>query len=204
MILGMNECITAHCQTRRRSPLLRRIDGRELPAAGTWDIPGNHATIAFSTPRTLRRLEGSIGRASGATVHVSDDPDQVAVSVSLEVSGLASAGCAPVDSPTLLDVRAVGGRDPWTMSGRLFTATSVSAVSADLTYNGIWHGGRGDRDYAWFVLAGVIHCREGRRHRRPRFAFQLLAYGPDDDIATRDAPRDARQGFGARAQIVSA
>ena len=29
---------------RGTSPLLRRVDGIELPVAGTWNVPGNHAT----------------------------------------------------------------------------------------------------------------------------------------------------------------
>jgi hypothetical protein len=90
------------------------------------------------------------------------------------------------------------------MSGEMFTATNVCPVSADLTYHGIWRGGRDDRAYAWFVLAGVIGVQQGRRHRPPRFSFDLLAYGPDDNLSAHGATGRAQQGFSTQSHMVPA
>jgi hypothetical protein len=202
----MNESATAQNRTTWSSPLLHRIDGVELPTVGTWYVPGNHATVAFSSPRTLRRLEVSAGRASGAILRVSYDPERISVSVSLEPSGIAlvSAPSAPADSPTHLEARAIGGRDPWTMSGEMFTATNVYPVSAHLTYHGIWRGGRDDRDYAWFVLAGVIGVQQRLRNGRTRFSLHLLAYGPDDHLSVRHATARLQRGCRTESHMVPA
>src|SRR5215211_2694112 len=185
----MTESAAAHNRTTLSSPLLHRIDGVELPTAGTWYVPGNHATVAFSSTRSLRRREVTSGKASGALLRASYDPDRTSISVSLDPFGMAlvSGPSVPADSPTHLEARATGGRDPWTMSGEMFTPTNVYPVSAALTYHGIWRGGRDDRDYAWFVLAGVIDVHQGIRHRRARFSLHLLAYGPDDNLCVRRA-----------------
>jgi len=90
------------------------------------------------------------------------------------------------------------------MSGEMFTATNVYPVSADLTYHGIWRGGRDDRDYAWFVLAGVIGLQQGLRDRRPRFSFDLLAYGPDDHLSVRHATAGVQRGCRTQSHMVPA
>jgi hypothetical protein len=86
----------------------------------------------------------------------------------------------------------------------MFTATNGYPVSAHLTYHGIWRGGRDDRDYAWFVLAGVIGVQAGLRDRRPRFSFHLLAYGPDDNLSVRRATGGVQQGFSTQSHLVPA
>ena len=194
-LFSMNRSIIERSPSFGKSPLLRRVDGIELPTAGTWNVPPNHATIAFSRPRSLRRLESSQGRSGGAAIDISDDPDHVSVDVWLEAPGIAivTSPCGPADSPTRLKARAIRGRDPWTMSGELFTATDVGPVSAQLTYHGVWHGGRDDRDYAWFLLAGVIDAQHGRWQRRPQFSFHLLAYASNNDIAECHARGRAHQ-----------
>ena len=201
----MNESMT-RLISAGRSPVLRRVDGIELPAAGRWDVPGNHATIAFSRPRNLRSVESSRGRATGAILEFDNDGNHVSVSVSLEAPDIAilRTPSGPTDSPVRLEARAIGGRVPWTMSGGLFTATGVWPVTAELTYHGVWRHGRDDRDYAWFVLAGLIDFQQGRWHRRPRFSFDLLAYGPDNGIAERDATGPAHQESNTKSQMVLA
>ena len=86
----------------------------------------------------------------------------------------------------------------------MFTATNVCAVSAALTYHGIWHGGRDDRDYAWFVLAGMIDVQQGRRQRQTQFSFHLLAYGPDDSPSAPEATCRAQEGSNTRSHMVPA
>jgi hypothetical protein len=202
----MNESMTERSLSPGTSPLLRRVDGIELPTAGTWNVPANHATIALSRPSPWRRLESSQARTSGATIDIWDDPDRVAIDVWLEAPGIATVRSRydPLDSPARLHARAIRGRDPWTMAGNLFTATAACPVRAQLTYHGLWHGGRDDRDYAWFVLAGVIDARRGRWQRRPQFSFHLLAYAPNDDIADCRATGRARQGSNPESHMVPA
>ena len=198
----MNESTTAHSTTTRRPSLRRRVDGVELPVAGTWYVPGNHSTITFYNPRRMGRPQAGSGRASQATLQVAADPDRISVSIALETPTFALAG-GPRDAAaasTRLEAQAIGGRDPWTMSGRMFTAAQAFPVRADLSYHGTWHGGRDDRDYAWFVLTARIDVRQRWRNRM-EFSFDLLAYGPEADSAS---PLRARHGSNTQPPLVQA
>jgi len=82
----------------------------------------------------------------------------------------------------------------------MFTAAQAFPVRADLSYHGTWHGGRDDRDYAWFVLTGRIDVRQRWRNRM-EFSFDLLAYGPEADSAS---PLRARHGSNTQPPLVQA
>jgi transposase InsO family protein len=88
----MTQATISHSMPGRTSLQLRRVDGIELPVAGTWTVPGNHATIAFCVPRRLRRPDSCSGRARGASVVISEDPDDVVVAVRFDVPRLEIAG----------------------------------------------------------------------------------------------------------------
>ena len=88
----MTQATFTYTNRRRPSLPLRRVDGVELPAAGTWSVPGRHATIEFSVPRRLRRPECRSRGAREASVVISEDPGDVFVSVLFDVRGLEIAG----------------------------------------------------------------------------------------------------------------
>jgi hypothetical protein len=176
-VATMSQTTISYIKAGGQSLPLRRVDGVELPVAGTWTVPGNHATIAFSVPRRLRRPECRSGRAREATIVISEDPDDVLVSVLFDVPGLEISGSAAgtLDLPIRLGARAVPGPQRWALAGELFSATDALSLCATLQYHGVWR--RGDLTYGWFVLAGAISTP--RRTMRPlQFDFELLASAP--------------------------
>jgi hypothetical protein len=156
----------------------RLVGGVDLPAAGTWSVPGSHADIGFSLPRRLRRTERWRGRAVEATIVVGEDPDDLLVAVLLE-TGLATVtrefGRA-VGSGGWLVARTDRGPLPWAMSGEVRADGAIVPLRAFFGYHGVWR--RGDRAHGWFTLAGTI--APGRAGGRPsiRFSFDLLADAP--------------------------
>jgi hypothetical protein len=174
----MTQATFTYTNPRRPSLPLRRVDGVELPAAGTWSVPGRHATIEFSVPRRLRRPECRSGRAREASVVISEDPDDVFVSVLFDVGGLEISGspAAMTSAPIHLEARSVPGPQRWALAGGVLSGTGVLPLRATLGYHGVWR--RGDHIYGWFVLAGTIGA--GRRiMRQLRFRFELLASAPE-------------------------
>jgi len=168
----------SHPVATSTSPLLRRVDGVELPVPGAWVVPGHHATIAVCVPRSLRRSDVRMGRASEATIVIAEDPDDVFVAALFVVPGLEITG-APAGAlgpPIVLDARSVRGPHRWALSGELFSVEGVLPLRATLDYHGVWR--RGDLSYGWFVLGGAVDA-PARTERPMRFRFELLASGPD-------------------------
>jgi hypothetical protein len=161
---------------RGTSPLLRRVDGIELPVASPWNVPGSHANIVFSVPRRLQRPRGVVGRARVATLVFSDDPGDVLVVVLFDAPGLAEAGSSAFAPPIHLEARSLAGPQRWALWGEVFPETGVLPLRATLGYHEVWR--RGDRAYGWFVLAGTIGPAANGTQRRLRFSFDLLADGP--------------------------
>lgn len=189
----MTHASTSHTTVGRASRLLRHVDGIELPVAGTWTVPGNHATITLAAPRRLRRPENIVGRARQATLAISDDPDVVVVDVLFEARGLEATGAsAGASSPPIrLVARSVPGRHRWALSGELFTDTGVRPVRATLGYYGVWT--RGERPYAWFALTGVVDSPASYTRRRLGLSFELLAHLAE--TGSRPAPAPSRSIF---------
>lgn len=187
----MTQATISHTMAGRTSPLLRRVDGIELPGAGTWTVPGSHATIAFSVPRRLRRPDSRSGRASEATVLISDNPDDVLVAVLFDVPGLEITGSpgGTIGPPIHLEARSVPGPHRWAMSGEVFSDTGVLPLRATLGYHGVWR--RGDLTYGWFELAGAIGA-PSRTNRPLRFRFELLAAAPEPGSRPLPAPSRSR------------
>jgi len=188
----MTNATTSHTTAGRTSRLLRRVDGIELPVAGTWSVPANHATITLSVPRRLRRAESRSGRAREAVLVISDDPEAVVVDVLFDARGLdvtgASAGAK--SRPIRLVARSVPGPHRWALSGELFTDTGVLPVRATLGYHGVWR--RGDRPYGWFALEGVVG-RASSAGRPLGLSFELLAHAPE--AGSRPVPAPSRAIF---------
>lgn len=187
----MTQATFTYTNPRRPSLPLRRVDGVELPAAGTWSVPGRHATIEFSVPRRLRRPECRSGRAREASVVISEDPDDVFVSVLFDVGGLEISGspAAMTSAPIHLEARSVPGPQRWALAGGVLSGTGVLPLRATLGYHGVWR--RGDHIYGWFVLAGTIG-EPGRKARPLEFRFELLATAPDVGSPPVPAPSRSR------------
>jgi len=49
----------------------------------------------------------------------------------------------------------------------------------------------------------VIGPQQGLRHRRRRFSFHLLAYGPDDNLSVRRATGRVQQGCSTQSHTQS-
>lgn len=198
----MTKTTISHSVAIRPSLPLRRVDGIELPVAGTWTVPGHHATIAFSVPRRRGRPESRSGRASEATVFISEDPDDVRVAVRFDAPGLGITGspAGTIGPPIHLEARSVPGPQRWALSGEVLSETGVVPLRATLGYHGVWR--RGDHIYGWFVLAGTIGER-GRRARPPEFRFELLATAPEAGWRPLPAPSPSRS-LGAISQTADA
>jgi hypothetical protein len=198
----MTQATFTYTNPRRPSLPLRRVDGVELPAAGTWSVPGRHATIEFSVPRRLRRPECRSGRAREASVVISEDPDDVFVSVLFDVRGLEITGspAGTLDPPMHIEARSVPGPHRWALAGGVLSDTGVLPLRATLGYHGIWR--RGDHTYSWFELVGAIGA--GRRiMRQLRFRFELLASAPEPGSRPLSAQWRARS-VGPRGQTAGA
>jgi hypothetical protein len=190
-VATMTQATVSHTMAGRTSLPLRRVDGIELPVAGTWIVPGNHAAIAFSVPRRLRQPDSRSGRASEATVFISEDPDDVLVAVLFDVPGLEISGSpvGTISRPIHLEARSVPGPHRWVLSGEVFSDTGAVPLRATMSYHGVWR--RGELTYGWFVLAGAIGA--GRRTTRPlRFSFELLASAPEPWSHPLPAPSRSR------------
>jgi hypothetical protein len=188
----MTQATISHAIATRPSLPLRRVDGVELPVAGSWTVPGNHASIEICVPRRLRRPERRSGRASEATVFIAEDPDDVRVRVRFQVPGLEITGSPPGDTsglPIHLEVRSVPGPHRWALCGEVCSDTGVLPVRATLDYHGVWR--RGDHTYGWFVLAGAIGARP-RTVGPLRFRFELLASAPEPEARPLPAPSRSR------------
>jgi hypothetical protein len=198
----MTQATFTYTNPRRPSLPLRRVDGVELPAAGTWSVPGRHATIEFSVPRRLRRPECRSGRAREASVVISEDPDDVFVSVLFDVRGLEITGspAGTLDPPMHIEARSVPGPHRWALAGGVLSDTGVLPLRATLGYHGIWR--RGDHTYSWFELVGAIGA--GRRiMRQLRFRFELLGSAPEPGSRPLSARWRARS-VGPRGQTAGA
>jgi hypothetical protein len=167
----MTTAITRHAALGGTAALIRRVDGVEFPAPGTWTVARSHATIEFTAPRRLRRADRWQGRASGATIVIGEGPDDVSIGSAKRRPGR--------------DAERVPSHHQWTLSGSMLLDGRAIPVEATLTYRGVWR--RGDGSYGWFELYGTIVDGDLATRRRVRFAFELLAQAPAADAAEQGA-----------------
>jgi hypothetical protein len=157
--------------------LVRRVDGAELPASGTWTVADSHATVVFTSPRRFRRAAGWRGRSTGATIVVGESPDDISVTLRVDHPGLEATSGSP-EQPVVrphFETTAFPSHYQWALSGALSVDGRIVPIRATLSYRGVWR--RGDGAYGWFELVGVID--DGApAWRQVQFSFELLADGP--------------------------
>jgi hypothetical protein len=172
---------TATCTrstTDRTRTLVRRVDGVEHPAPGRWNVTSSHATVEFTSPRLLRRAEGWRGRATGATIVVGENPDEITVALQVDgpvLRAITGSTGSPTKARRDADVATVQSHHHWPVHGSMSLGGSVVPVEAQLAYRGVWR--RGDGAYGWFELFGTI-VDGAPAKRRVRFSIELLASAP--------------------------
>jgi hypothetical protein len=174
----MTAALAVRPAAARVDQLVRRVDGVELPAAGTWSVPDHHATVSFTRPRTLGQADSWRGRASEAAVIVGEDPADVTIALKVAAPDLPmnlGSSSRPAARPIVVGDATLKGIPTWPLSGRVSINHRLLAIEATLAYHGVWR--RGERAYGWFVLSGAIDDG-ARAGRRMRFTFELLADGP--------------------------
>jgi hypothetical protein len=175
---------TRHAALGDIAALIRRFDGVEHPAPGTWTVARSHATIEFTAPRRLRRADRWQGRASGATIVIGEGPDDVSIALRVDGPVLQGTSGSAVRRPGR-DAERVPSHHQWTLSGSMLLDGRAIPVEATLTYRGVWR--RGDGSYGWFELYGTIVDGDLATRRRVRFAFELLAQAPAAEAAEQGA-----------------
>jgi hypothetical protein len=166
--------------------LFRRVDGVEVPVAGTWTVPQTRATVDISVQRRLRKPVSRRALATEATLVFGDDPGELLVAVQCDVPGAPLPGLQSrvAGAPVRIVGRAVPGLQRWSLLGDVFTGVGLLPLRASLDYRGVWR--HGDGAYGWFVLTANAAPPTGSSWRL-RFDCELLAYGPQD-LTTVTAP----------------
>ena len=180
-----------HHGRQHATRLLRRVDGVELPVAGTWTVDGNHGAVDFSVRRRLRRPTSRVGRTRQATLAFSDDPGQVLVAVLFDAPDLQlpRSRAAVTGAPIHLEARSVPGPHRWSLSGEVFTDSVSCRCARRSTTTGCGVAATtATAGSAWPERSTRLRAT---RRRRLRFSFDLLAHGPD--LAPRPVP--ARSPF---------
>jgi hypothetical protein len=180
----MITAITRHAALGGAAALVRRIDGVEHPAPGTWTVARSHATVEFTAPRRLRRADHWQGRASGATIVIGERPDDVSIAMRVDGPVLQGSSGSAERRPGR-EVERVPSHHEWKLSGSMLLDGRAIPVEATLTYRGVWR--RGDGSYGWFELYGTIVDGALTTRRRVRFAFELLAEAPAAEAAAQGA-----------------
>jgi polyisoprenoid-binding protein YceI len=66
---------------------MRKIDGLELPAPGTWEIDKAHTTLEFVARHMLTRVRGRFSTFSGV-IRVAEVPEESAVEVEIDAASV--------------------------------------------------------------------------------------------------------------------
>jgi hypothetical protein len=135
------------------SPLIRRVDGMELPAAGIWPlVRASH--VAIAPARDARPLETAIH--AGHLV-VTPNVDDATISLALGQDGAVRfAGQPLLVTPTSY------GTIEWTIEGLVTCEQESAAMTLTLGYHGVYR--RAGRAWAWFTGSGRIspQCEDSR------------------------------------------
>ena len=128
----------------------RTIDGRAVPASGTWDFDPTHLSVTFEARHMMiAKVRGAFSAAAG-TITVQDEPSGSSVEVSIDTASLGSGNeerDAHLRSEDFLDVdtypamtyrgtnlEVVGDR--YRLDGELTIKGVTRPVSLDLEFNG--------------------------------------------------------------------
>ncbi len=137
--------------TTQTHPLTREIDGRLVPAAGTWQLDLAHTTVEFVARHLMvTKVRGGFSDVSG-TIEVGDEPLDSSVSVTIP-AGTVTTGAADRDghlvSPDFFDVEnypemtfvSTGVRsngDAWILDGDLTIKGVTRPVALDFEFLGL-------------------------------------------------------------------
>lgn len=135
------------------SPLIRRLDGMELPAAGIWPlVRASHVAIAPACG--ARPLETAVH--AGHLV-VTPNVDDATLSLALGQDGAVRFTGQP-----LLVTSTTYGTVEWTFEGIVRCEQESAPMTLTLGYHGVYR--RAGRAWAWFTGSGRIspHCEDSR------------------------------------------
>ena len=129
----------------------RNVDGRPVPATGTWTIDPAHTSIeAIARHLMITKVRGSFERFTG-TITVAEDPADSSVEVEIEAASINTRDAqrdAHLRSPDFLDAeghptlhfRSTGveprGGDRWTVHGDLRIRDITRPAVLDMRYLG--------------------------------------------------------------------
>jgi len=128
----------------------RTVDGREVPATGTWDFDPTHLSVTFEARHMMiAKVRGAFTAATG-TIVVQEDPSRSSVDVSIDTASIESGSeerDVHLRSEDFLDVEkyptmtyrganleVVGDR--YRLDGELTIKDVTRPVSLDLEFNG--------------------------------------------------------------------
>ena len=135
------------------SPLIRRVDGMEIPSAGIWPlVRASHVAIAPACD--ARPLETAVH--SGHLV-VTPNVDDATISLALGQDGAVRFTGQPLMvAPTSY------GTVEWAMEGLVRCEQESAAMTLTLGYHGVYR--RAGRAWAWFTGSGRIspECEDSR------------------------------------------
>lgn len=128
----------------------RAVDGREVPAAGTWAFDPTHLSVTFEARHMMIAKVRGAFTVAGGTITVAEDPSKSSVEVSIETASIESGDDdrdAHLRSEDFLDVekyptmtyrgtnlQVVG--DHYRLDGELTIKDVTRPVSLDLEFNG--------------------------------------------------------------------
>src|SRR5215218_4813338 len=108
------------------APAVRTVEGREVPAAGTWKVDAAHSTVEFIARHLMvTKVRGRFSDYD-ATVTIADDPAASSVDVTIQVASVSTGDegrDGHLTSPDFFDAAAYP-----TMS---FTSTKVTPAGRD-------------------------------------------------------------------------
>jgi len=128
----------------------RVVDGREVPAAGTWQLDPTHTTITFEVRHMMiAKVRGVFGDVTG-TIEVADDPAQSTVEVTVGAASvetktpdrdahLRSADFFDVEHYPTITIRSTGVEatdDGYELHGDLTIKDVTRPVTLDFEFNG--------------------------------------------------------------------
>ena len=133
------------------NPVVRTVDGTEVPAAGAYGIDASHSHVGFSVRHVMvSRTKGRFADLRGQVV-IAEDPLESSVEVEIDAASidtrdekrdehLRSADFLDVEHHPTLTYRsrsvAPAGRDHWVVEGDLTVRGVTRSVPLDVVFEG--------------------------------------------------------------------
>jgi polyisoprenoid-binding protein YceI len=74
-------------ETTTTGPAIRKVDGRLVPAAGTWEIDPSHSSFEFVARHLMAKVRGRF-TSFGGEVRIAEVPEESSVTVTLETASV--------------------------------------------------------------------------------------------------------------------